>query len=134
MGLPDIPPGIETQANARFTEFLAAIGSLQTGYLAAHGRYFQGILTGLPSNGNPVAPDKSKKPTDQTENWTAFGITLPNGNGPSVIGYGFDIYPAGFIAFGEIAIAGKTWRRQTDFGSMGETYDWREIYAGNGWS
>lgn len=134
MGLPDVPPGIETQANARFDQFVSAIGSLQTGYLAANGRYFQGILTGLPADGSPSAPDKSKRPTDQAEDWAAFGITLPNNDGPSVIGYGLDVYPAGFVAFGEIEIAGKTWRRQTDFGPDGKTYTWRDIYAGNGWS
>lgn len=130
MGLPDIPPGIETQANARFTEFLAAIGTRQTDYLAAHGRYYQGILTGLPENGNAAVPDRTKKPTDQAEDWVAFGITLPNGNGASVIGYGFDAYTAGYVAFGEIKIAGQTWRRQTDFGGGMETFDWTEFGIG----
>ena len=79
----------------------------QAAYFAAHGRYWQGIVTtdriNLPNTltadaaAAEMVPDKTRKPTDQNENWTDAGLpleaTIPMGlcidvyDGPLGMGY-----------------------------------------------
>jgi hypothetical protein len=58
----------------------AAIASRQNAYLAAHGRYWQGILTpvAVPVEAADTVPDLTLRPTDQMERWSDFlsGLTV----------------------------------------------------------
>jgi len=83
---------------------LAAFGDLQATqakFVAANGRYSQGVLTHatVPGDRALLAPSKSRKPTDQDEDWTAglgenLAATLPCAlavdvyHGPDGQGYG----------------------------------------------
>jgi len=56
----------------------AHLQSRQETYFATHGKYFQGVATNTaPADPNEVAPDLTKKPTDQPHSWSDAGITLP---------------------------------------------------------
>ena len=73
--LGQLRAAIETDLAARYADIKAA----QDAYFAAHGRYFQGVLThtSIPAHTvavqNDAAPDNmAGHPTDQAETWNDF--------------------------------------------------------------
>lgn len=68
----------------RIEQFVAdhegQLAAYQDGYQAKHGRYWQGLRTPatVPRDGERVEPDLTRRPTDQDEDWQAFGWELPD--------------------------------------------------------
>jgi len=62
---------IQAQINNWRDTYAPRIISKQEAYLAAHGRYWQGILTpsAPPDDGASVAADWTRRPTDQLDRW-----------------------------------------------------------------
>lgn len=101
------------------------IVSRQNAYFAAHGRYWQGILTpsGIPADAADTAPESSVHPSDQLETWLDFlGVDLPSTfpcslridayNGPLGHGYTVTAY---------VGSQGEPWTRTWEVGPE----DWR---------
>ena len=129
MRLSDIPPGLEKKANEQLDEFSLSVQTIQPGYLQAHGVNFQGIISSaVPDDGQEIQPDKSRKPTDQAQDYDDVGVRFPL---KSIMAFGCDVYVGplgdGYIVFGEIEVAGKLWRRQIDYGPSDRSFDWREM-------
>lgn len=70
---------IKTTVENRLRNLLQTLHQKQAVYHAMNGRYWQGLLTHdeIPVDGAATAANMSRKPTDQEESWTDFGITLP---------------------------------------------------------
>jgi hypothetical protein len=132
-GLPDIPPGLEDQANQIMDDLVADIELLQVDYLANNSRYWQGLRTheDIPENGNSHAPDKGRKPTDQDEDWNDLGVPLPAATPISLAVHTHD-GPDGFgyTVEGRVIIAGQEWVKCIGVGSHSQTYDWVEVLEG----
>jgi len=73
--------GLKTKCDTIVNDLATEVATKQTNYKTAKGKYGQMILTHdtIPADDIPTAPDKTKKPTDQTEDWNTFegGISLP---------------------------------------------------------
>ena len=63
------------KADSFVTQRWSSVQIMQTGYLAQHGRYFQGIVThdDAPGDGGNVPPGLDRRPTDQAESWRDVG-------------------------------------------------------------
>lgn len=87
------------KVNASLTDMASRLQTSQNSYFAAHGRYWQGVITpaAIPVDGTETAPVLNRKPTDQAEDWTAVSmpVTIPMAievhthNGP--LGHGYTI-------------------------------------------
>lgn len=140
---PKIPEGLETKCDAVLNDLVDQLATIQESYKNAviatdeagrqisRGKYFQGLRTHniLPADGNKIAPDKTKKPADQGENWADIGIVLPSSMELAVQ---VDVYEGprgwGYVVIGIIEIAKKVWRKAINVGP--EDYrnsDWQEI-------
>lgn len=123
MPLPNIPTGIENQANTAFNEIKTAVDNYQTTYLANNGKYWQGIKSSdTPQDGANKAMELTRKPTDQTEDWSWF---TPSGSYP----ISFEVHthdgPNGksYSVVGHINIAGQEWVRVNDGEWLEQTND-----------
>ncbi len=129
MPLPDIPAGIEKQCNDTLNAVTSQLVAIQTAYANDHhGRYWQGLATPAtpPKDGNKTAPDKTRKPTDQLEDWSA--ITLPATTPISVEVHVHDgPQGQGYTVFGLIDLAGRMWRRAVGVGAHSVVYDWIDV-------
>ena len=129
MPLPDIPAGLEKRRNDVMNAVIVELAGYQTDYADRHGgRYWQGIRTHpvLPKDGNEIAPTKSRKPTDQAEDWS--GVTLPAGMPIAVEVHVHDgPEGTGYTVFGWIEIAGRTWQRGVGVGAHSATFDWTDV-------
>src|ERR1700759_3994518 len=71
---------VKSKADLTVLTLPANIALFQATWLAAHGKYWQGVITPMPipSDGSDVAPDKDAK-CDDSENvaWKDTGIVLP---------------------------------------------------------
>ena len=129
MPLPIIPIGIEKQCNDALDAVVAQLAVIQPGYAETHkGSYWQGLSTPttIPNDGNKTAPDKSRRPSDQLEDWSA--ITLP---ATTPISVGVDVHDGpkgrGYTVLGLIDIAGLTWRKAVGIGAHSVTHDWINV-------
>lgn len=131
MPLPNIPAGIETKANQILGDLQTVLAPVQVNYLKANRGYWQGIRSHVvtPKDGGKSAPDKTRKPTDQKENWTDVAVTLP---ASMEITATVNVYDGpngkGYEMVGEIEIGGRLWRRTVNVGL--EKYrdgDWRDV-------
>jgi len=134
MRLHDIPPGLEKKANEQLEEFSLSVQTIQPGYLQAHGVNFQGIISSaVPEDGQEIQTDKSRKPTDQAQDYDDVGVRFPL---KSILAFGCDVYGMGenqgYIVFGEIRVAQRLWRRQIDYGPSGRTHGWNDITIAEG--
>ncbi len=100
------------------------LAALQSTYRSTKGRYWQGARTHtiIPLEGLPSAPNLSLKPTDQSESWAAFGLTLPalseaalsieTYSGPSGSGYVIhaDVYSEGTLHRKSINVGPEPYR------------------------
>lgn len=119
MPLPIIPIGIEKKCNDALSAVISQLAVYQANYAQTHnGRFWQGIRTHpiLPVDGNETAPDKTRKPTDQVEDWS--GVTLPSSM-PIAVEVHIHDGPqgAGYTVFGEIEIAKRLYRRAMGIGA-----------------
>lgn len=105
------------------------VDAMQPAYLAAHGHYWQGILTPivLPADGVELAADYTVKPTDQAEDWTVLSVrplTLPMSvechvhKGP--LGDGYTVYD-------HVVEAAVHWVKAIGAGPHSATFDWTEL-------
>ncbi|MDA2916756.1 hypothetical protein MYX64_07970 [Nitrospinae bacterium AH_259_B05_G02_I21] len=123
------------KADAMWANLASHVADRQAAYLATNGRYFQGIRTHspTPADGAVGAPDPSRKPTDQVEDWTGAGFTLPASMPAALAVHVYD-GPAGkgYTAIFEVVVAGKRWRRAESFGpeAAWRTHAWVEIRGG----
>lgn len=82
-------------------------------------RYWQGIRTATvaPTAGTAVAPDLTRRPTDQTEGWADFGATIP---ATLEVALTVDVYDAplgkGWTASVEVKVGAEVWRRSRAVG------------------
>ena len=125
-----LPIDLESKIAALLTNLAGQLAALQPAYLSAKGGYWQGVRTHaiIPLEGLPTAPNPFAKPTDQAENWTAFGIVLPalteaalsveSYRGPSGHGY---------VIHAEVISSGTRYRRSENFGP--ETYRTKPFIA-----
>ncbi len=115
-GLPDIPTGIENQANAALEAVADALADKQSDYLAANGRYWQGAQSASPSDGANASHDHAAKPNDQDEDWSDFGVTLA----ADVVGISVFTHSGplghGYTARGHVSIAGSEYIRSIGVG------------------
>lgn len=126
MPLPIIPPGLEAKADKILADVGVSLAAMQPDFLATRTRYWQGICTHptLPKDGNKTAPDKSRKPHYQDEDWNAVSVTLP---ATMEIAVTVNTYQTprdgwGYECVGSLEIAGQVWQRTINVGP--ET--WRE--------
>jgi hypothetical protein len=78
MPLPPKYAALETQINAVIVSLMNQVSDKAEGFLAAHGWYFQGIVTGpLPIDGALVTPDTNNRPSYQLDNWNTYGVSFP---------------------------------------------------------
>lgn len=133
--LPEPPPGLEAKADQILIDLVAALVPVQADYLAAHGRYWQGVRSHpvTPSDGEKTAPDRTRRPTDQAESWEDAAVPLP---ASMEIATAVDVYDGpgghGYVVVGEIAIAGRRWRRAIGVGPEARSHDWVRLETGSG--
>ena len=121
-------PATISAIDSLITNLAGQLATLQPAYLASKARYWQGARTQsiIPIEGLPTAPNPLAKPTDQTESWLAFGITLPalaeaalsveTYTGPSGPGY---------VIHADIISSGVRLRKSTNAGpETHRTRDW----------
>lgn len=138
--LPEPPAGLEAKCDTILLDLVTILATKQSNYrdkvigdgdnAKPRNKYWQGIRipATLPSDGNKLAPDKTLKPSDQSETWEDEAITLPASMECSVA---VDIYDGpnglGYVVRGEIEIANKKWIKIINIGN--ETYrnqDWTQ--------
>lgn len=114
-----IPAGAMARINTFLTNLATAAATRQAAYLAAHGRYFQGlrVLTITPADGATANPDRlPSKPTDQAESWADAGLNPGNG---LEVNLWCDTYQApggqGYVLGVEVWYSGSLWRRTQNF-------------------
>lgn len=123
------------KADAMWTNLASHVADREAAYLAINGRYFQGIRTHspVPADGSEGAPDRSRKPTDQAEDWNAAGFVLPAAMPASLAIHVYDgPQGKGYTAILEVLVAGKRWRRVESFGpeAAHRTRSWIETGEG----
>ncbi len=124
---------LAAQINAKLQRIALSVAIRQAAYLAARGRYWQGIRTHLvpPADGTLAATDPNVHPTDQTETWADLGIDLD----PTLeVMLEVDAYVStggqGYVFRATIRMQGglETWQRAQNFGPDGlRTHGWRRI-------
>jgi len=132
MPLPDVPVGIQNQIDTQMETLRDNLAAGQTAYLASNSKYWQGILfSAVPADGGVATPDKSKKPTDQSESWNDFGVIIP---ASPKCAMAVDVYDGpdgkGYVIRGHIKIAGQEWyrvRHAVGPETWREMDDWKEI-------
>ncbi len=128
-----IPSGLKTKIDGRLSLMLTHLEARQEAYIAAHGRYFQGIRTHavLPKGeiDEETPPNSRVKPTDQAEDWDDVGILLP---AKMPFALAIDVYDGprgvGWSARVEVDYRGILHSRRVGFGpdAADHTHDWRE--------
>lgn len=123
-------PTLQATCDAALTTLQTAVDAYQPSYYAAHGRYWQGLMTPatVPADGALVAPDLTLKPEGQAEDWSGVSIaaTLPFSvqvdryDGPRGTGYQIlvRVLDSGQLAVRSIGIGPESaWR----------THDWQGV-------
>lgn len=129
-----IPSGLKAKIDGRVSLMLTHLEARQEAYIAAHGRYFQGIRTHavLPKGeiDEETPPNSRVKPTDQAEDWDDVGILLP---AKMPFALAIDVYDGprgvGWSIRVEIEHLGRAFARQIGFGpdAAGYTYSWQDM-------
>jgi len=129
-----IPVGLKDKIDGRLNLLLTHLEDRQEVYFTAKGRYFQGIITHviLPKGDldEETPPDRTRKPTDQAEDWNGAGIVLPANMPMALV---VDVYEGprghGWSARVEVGHIGREYARQVGFGPVAEHYtnDWQDV-------
>lgn len=107
-----------------------ALQTRQGIYFTNKGKYFQGISTNnTPTDPAEVAPNLTRKPTDQAESWSDAGITLP---ATIPVKLWIDVYDGpkgkGWTLNAEVIIGANTFRTCVQgAGNESRAYDWRQV-------
>jgi hypothetical protein len=123
---------IKTKVDDFLTNLWTTIKAREATYLAANGKYWQGLVTHsvTPAEGADVVPNltATSKPTDIAEKWTdVFTVpaTMPCSvkvdtySGPKGIGY---------VGTVRVSILGQTWERSQQFGPESwRTEGWHNV-------
>lgn len=125
------PAEIRQQVQQWLTNLWSHIQNRQENYLAAHGRYFQGLRTHvvIPLEGAEAAPDAiADKPTDQAEGW-ADQFTLPAAFPCQLRINTYDgPLGKGYVGIVRVRIGGETWeRRQNNGPEVWRTVPWTQL-------
>lgn len=125
------PEEIRADIDQRLAAKAGEIVAKQAAYLAAHGRYWQGLCTHsvIPEDGEELPPDRAaEKPFYQAESWLDLG-GLPE---TTMSALRIDTYDGphgkGFVVVSEVMIDGQLWSRSINFGP--ETFrdsEWKTI-------
>lgn len=124
--------GKKNKINTFIQGIRTVLQTRQNAYKAAKGRFWQGISThdknNPPDGDTDVSPNKSRKPTDQTEDWTDIAAGFP-ANWPANLEVNTYSGPQGDGFVVVITVKGtgnEIWERSVNFGP--ETHwerDWR---------
>ena len=118
----------QEKADAALVKFWPFVIEKQDAYLAAHGKYYQGIITPttVPPLGADRPVDKTKKPHDQNENWNdVFGVMIPDTLPCSVEIHAYQSLAGhSFTLYGWITDTQGTWIRAQGQGPESTTFAW----------
>src|SRR5204863_1705256 len=120
-----IPIDLENKLDALLKDTSDQVATIQDAYFSIHGRYWQGARThsAIPADGAAATPDLNRKPSDQTETWATFGLTLP---AQTEAAFSVDVYQAraghGYGVNADVIVAGVRYRRAVNHGPE----SWRE--------
>jgi len=127
--------GLKSQVDDLFDDIDRQMTSLQDSYFSANGKYWQGIETPttVPSDGVSKTTDKTKKPTDQFEDWSDFGVTIPAKLECSI---SVDVYDGpngkGYCIIGKVNESGVLYARCKNVGpEKHREQDWKELKYGS---
>lgn len=123
-----LPLNLQNSIDNLITNLVTQLATLQPAYRSARGRYWQGAPTHStpPSDGTATAPNRNAKPTDQTETWQAFGITLPATMEASLT---VSVYQSragqGYVIHADVISSGIHHRRSVNIGpDAWRTHSW----------
>jgi hypothetical protein len=128
---------VRTAADNKLTTLWPNVQAREAAYFAAHGHYWQGIVTtdvdALPDNlatGTvlEMVPDLTRKPSDQPTSWAGEGLAL----GSLPMALQIDVYEApeghGYVATVYVRYRGTTYYRSASVGPVALSAPWA-IYA-----
>lgn len=128
------PAQIQATIDADYAVFGNSIATAQATYFAAHGRYWQGLVTHsvIPADGASVAANQLLlKPSYEAQGWFVLGVAVLNKP------YALEIHQYhgpgyfGFMAILYVTIAGNLWVRMKDSGPEPyRTQGWTQQVAG----
>ena len=138
MSNPDIPKGIEAQANRVVDDLINSLKSIQPAYRGVHGHYWQGVRMPLtiPADRGKLKMEKNQKPSDQEESWFDVGVKVPDTSLVSVAVHTYDgPNGQGYEVEGRMESGGSLWQRVAHTGVENwREQDWIEVEeGGNKW-
>ena len=123
-----LPLPLQNTIDNLITNLVGQLATLQPAYFAARGRYWQGTRTHtiIPIDGTATAPNRNSKPTDQTDTWQTFGITLP---GTIEASLSVSVYQSraghGYVIHADVISSGVHHRRSVNIGpDVWRTHTW----------
>ena len=114
-----IPTDLETKLDTLLDDTAAQVAAVQENYRSIKGHFWQGARThtATPADGAKTPPDPTRKPTDQTDSWTSFGIELP---AQTEAALSVDVYETrsghGYVVNADVIVGGTYYRRSRNFG------------------
>lgn len=124
------PAEIRDAIQARLAAVWPQLTARQDAYFTAKGRYWQGRRTHAvaPADGAAAPADRlSDRPTDQAEDWTAFGV------GAWTEAFALEIHcyrgPGGngWVARAVVTLGGRTWERWRGQGPEDRDVPWADV-------
>ncbi len=106
----------------KFSSFKDGVQTFQDSYKAANGHYWQGIKI------NAAAPDTTKKPNDQSEDWS--GVAIGTNEGSVEVHTYSGLLGDGYSVIMEVTDKDGAKHMKCDaFGpeALSRTFDWTEI-------
>ena len=124
-----IPTDLETRLDALLDDTAAQVAAVQENYRSIKGRYWQGARThtATPSDGAKIATDPTRKPSDQTETWTSFGIELPAQTEAALSVHVYETRAGhGYVVNADVIVGGTYYRRAVNHGpETRRGHDWK---------
>lgn len=122
-------PTLQATCNVVLTTLQTAVDAYQASYFAAHGRYWQGLMTPptVPADGALVAPDLTLKPEGQAEDWSGVGIAATLPFSVQVDRYDGPLGP-GYQILVRVTDVGRLMARSVGSGpEIWRTFDWSDV-------
>jgi hypothetical protein len=114
-----IPTDLRSKLNTLLANTAAQISAAEEDYMSLHGRYWQAARTHAvpPADGATVAPDLTRKPSDETTSWSSMGLVLP---AQIEAALSVHVYRSraghGYVLNADVIVAGVHYRRSRNFG------------------